>query len=65
MQVYKGQTAKEKCMHILDNYENNLTEKCSGLWLDSDLYIAFDNRSRDCWVEEFQTLKEALAYIAN
>lgn len=65
MKVYKGQKAKEKCMYILDSYENNLTEKCLGLWSDDDVYIAFDNSSNDCWVEEFQTLKEALAYIAN
>ncbi len=34
-----------------------------GIYKDGDKWIAFDNKSRDCWVEEFTTFKKAFDYL--
>jgi hypothetical protein len=39
MQIYIGKNAKRKCTHILNNYQDNLTERCLGMWLDNNVYI--------------------------
>ncbi len=68
MTTYKGQEAKIVCELILANDDYNTPldgydHQSAGFWKENDKWIAYDNRTGDCWVEEFSTRKEAAEYI--
>lgn len=35
----------------------------NGYYIDNGVYVAFDNSTNDCWIEEFKTRKEALKWL--
>ena len=35
----------------------------SGYFQDESQWIAYDNRTNDCWVEQFKTRKECLRWL--
>lgn len=41
----------------------NPSHQCTGLYQDGEEWIAFDNRTNECWQEEFPTEEEALSYL--
>lgn len=41
----------------------NPSHQCFGIYQDGEEWIAFDNRTNECWQEEFPTEKEALSYL--
>lgn len=54
----------EKARQILkENIENRANYICSGYFLEGDIWIAFDNYTEDCWVEEFTTEELAICWI--
>ena len=36
-----------------------------GFFREGDKYVAYDNSTGDCWVEEFKTKKEAKDWLLN
>lgn len=34
-----------------------------GIFREDNKFIAFDNNTGDCWVEEFETLKDAIEWL--
>lgn len=75
---FKEMTAKEKTVYLIEksNHISNPTwcGDPSPLWFDFELisfifkeggkWIAVDNRTGDCWVEQFFSKKKALEYIS-
>lgn len=72
VELFTGEKAHEVCNKILAAYNpesdqfsgysrpENDTEVCSvGYWKEGDTWVAYDNSTYDCWVEEFATKKEA------
>lgn len=64
-----GETAEQVVFEILQsnnsqngNYPAHTGAK--GYYKDDDgVYVAFDNSTNDCWIEEFNTRKEALKWL--
>ena len=67
--MYIGKEAEDILTDILDNQEGDRYPKhkgATGYFLDeSGVYVAFDNTTCDCWVEEFDTVEEAINWIEN
>lgn len=70
--MYTGEEAKDILEEILSNEVNGrypLHEGDTGYYKEkvgvSDKFVAFDNATCDCWVEEFQTKKQAVSWIEN
>lgn len=65
--VYKGKRAKqvltEILAHVTDNGRYPHHEGDAGYYRDGKKYVAFDNSTCDCWVEEFPSRKQAVAYV--
>lgn len=66
--IYTGQEAKKVCEAILSNedYDTPIPgydHLSSGYWKECGKWIAYDNTTGDCWMEEFDTLKEAKQYV--
>ncbi|MBD3749581.1 MAG: hypothetical protein IE931_08800 [Sphingobacteriales bacterium] len=54
----------EKAIQILkQNLENTNNHICNGFFFEKNVWIAFDNYSKDCWVEEFHTKEMAICWI--
>ncbi len=67
MTIYTGEEARIVCDLILRNEDYSTPiegyEVCSvGFWREGDKWIAYDNTTGDCWVEEFKTRVEAKEY---
>ena len=65
--IYKGEDAKRVCGMILanDNYDTPLKgydHLSAGYWKEDGKWIAYDNTTGDCWVEEFETRRQAAQY---
>ena len=67
-----GITAKSILKNILDNvghdhlgadYPHHVG--AIGYYKDSEVWVAFDNRTKNCWVEEFGTEGECINWIQN
>ena len=65
--IYKGKRARqvltEILNHITDNGRYPFHEGDSGYYRDGNKYVAFDNSTCGCWVEEFPTRKQAADYV--
>ena len=73
--VYQGSVAQQACHAILAANSNNALDhtkydqpveginiKSAGFWEEDGKWIAYDNSSYDCWVEEFDNKKDARVY---
>lgn len=68
--LYKGKTAKKVCEMILAANEDwpytnpieGYDHKSSGYYKEGKVWIAFDNTTEDCWIEEFESRKDAVDY---
>lgn len=58
--IYTGEKANQILKQNLENKENHI---CSGYFLEGDIWIAFDNHTEDCWVEEFDTKEMAVCWV--
>ncbi len=69
--VYTGDEARDKVNHLLtevspgkSQYQlGDPADRCCGYFLDSDRWVAFDNRTGNCWVEVFRKEKLCLKYL--
>lgn len=70
--IYTGMQAKLICNRILDEGYNEETGKydlpvleyhntldATGYWKEEGVWVAFDNKTGDCWVEEFRSEAKA------
>lgn len=55
--IYCGTTAKEILLG------NNTQNGFKGYFLDEKKWVAFDNNSGDCWVEEFNNEEMAICWL--
>ena len=60
--IYRGRKAKKILWKNLDNREYN---RCLGYFRDKKLWVAFDNTTGACFVEEFKSEQMAICWIAN
>lgn len=66
--IYKGREAADALMEILWRHAEDGTypymKGTCGYFNDDeqDVWVAYDNTTGDCWVEEFKTEKEAKEY---
>lgn len=63
MKILTGNDAEHILTEILDGF-NIDTHKfpepyVTGFYKDGNVYIAFDNLTKNCWVEEFKTARAA------
>ena len=58
--IYTGIKANQI---LKQNLENKECHVCSGYFLEGDVWIAFDNSTKDCWVEEFATKEMAICWV--
>lgn len=65
-----GKEAKQYVTETLDSHTNNSKKyhHPSGLYLkgyywDEDVWVAFDNTTNDCWVEEFDREKDCIEWL--
>lgn len=66
--IYVGEEAKNILADILNNQNGDRYpkhENATGYFRDKNVYVAFDNTTCDCWVEEFATAKKAVNWIKN
>lgn len=47
------------------NLFENANIRLKGYYRDNGIWIAFDNFSGDCWVEEFSKEEQAIAWLCN
>ena len=73
--VYQGSVAQQACQAILAANINNalghtkydqpvegINIKSAGFWEEDGKWIAYDNSTYNCWVEEFDNMKDAMVY---
>jgi hypothetical protein len=65
MKVIKGKKAKEILRQLLYYGEHKLkyTPYCKGYFKCRSCYVAFDNQTGDCWVEEFRNRLQAMIWL--
>ena len=70
--ILKGKRADKTLREILDRQEGDIYPHLVGACgyfkefnpcTQKTVWIAFDNTTADCWVEEFATQEQALAWI--
>lgn len=65
MKIYTGIDA-ENILHDMlneEHHEFSSAEKCCGYYYTGYAWLAFDNTTGDCWMEEFETEEEAIRWI--
>jgi len=73
--IYTGSEAQRACNAILEANRDFSSDSVkynkpvdgidilsAGYWEEDGKWIAYDNSTYDCWVEEFKTKKEARLY---
>jgi hypothetical protein len=60
--IYCGKIAKDILNENLGNRKHN---KCKGYFFNKTVWIAFDNSTGNCWVEEFSTEGLAICWLEN
>lgn len=60
--IFCGRMANEVLNENLDNQNFN---KCKGYFFEKKMWIAFDNTSGNCWVEEFINEELAICWLEN
>lgn len=77
--IYQGPLAQQVCKHLLapsatdPNRENYSTRTphpfldihSCGYWEENGVYVCYDNVGDECFMEEFKTKSEALAWCQN
>ena len=71
--LYTGEQAHQIVGEILESITTDKNGNSSypahegdqGYYKEGDKWVAFDNSTCDCWVEEFNTRKEAIDWIGN
>lgn len=76
MKIYKSTEAENKLIEILELNDFKNSERCKGMFAHTVpapeigfhhikliCWVAFDNSTGDCWVEEFATLRECLDWV--
>ena len=67
--VYKDKEAETLLRIILQNIDPDgkypFHKGDAGYYKHKKVWVAFDNETGDCWVEEFKTEKEAVDWINN
>ena len=67
--MYTGEKAKSILTDILSSLDGDqypMHDDATGYFLDeSGVYVAFDNTTCDCWVEEFDSVEKAINWIEN
>ena len=58
--IYYGKTARDLLQKNLDDRNYN---KCRGYFIDDNTWVAFDNTSGNCWVEEFKNEETAICWL--
>lgn len=58
--IYFGNTAQ---LILQKNLQDSKLFLCRGCFLENDTWIAFDNRNRECFVEEFATKEKAICWL--
>ena len=59
--ILLGNEAKEMCEDLLDKKGIIVIDQdCStGMWYENGKWIAYDNSTGDCWLEEFTDIRDA------
>ena len=60
--IYYGKIANEILNKNLDNRNFN---KSKGYFFDKKMWVAYDNTTGNCWVEEFKTEGLAICWLEN
>ena len=65
---YVGDFARTVCNYILKHYDDAkemYTEffGTTGVFQENGKWVAYDNTTGDCWVEEFKTKREAERWV--
>lgn len=68
MTIYEGEEAYKVCNTILANGDFSTPIEgyevfSAGFWREGYKWIAYDNTTGDCWVEEFKTMEKAKGWI--
>ena len=53
----------QEALEALDNKEP--IHHAEGYFIENDTYVAFDNSTGDLWVEEFDTVQEAIDWLSD
>ena len=66
MTIYTEEVAKAILFYLLANHQGGKypAPHVCGIYFEENIWIAFDNSSGDCWVEEFEEMSEAYEWIA-
>ncbi|MCK9450916.1 MAG: hypothetical protein M0Q90_04445 [Bacteroidales bacterium] len=62
MMIYTGKTANTLLHQNLEDRKSNI---CKGYFCQENRWIAFDNSTGNCWVEEFYTEEKAICWLEN
>lgn len=77
MKILKGKKAKQTLIYLLSTsmedkngiplYQKRLAQNDNliGYYKNNNIWEVFDNRSHDCWVENFKTEQECIDYLNN
>lgn len=60
--IYTGKQANNIFQKVLVNRK---IEKCCGYFFEKNAWVAFDNSTEDCWVEEFKSEELAICWLEN
>lgn len=60
--IYTGEVAKDV---LLKNLDNPLQIPFCGYFFDGRVWVAFDNKSNECWVEDFEDEETAICWLHN
>lgn len=58
--MIEGMNAKAICEEILASPEYSAHPGAKGLWKENGKWVAFDNISCDCWMEDFHQGRKLL-----
>lgn len=69
--IYTGDDARRKVDHLLTEVERgksqyqlrNADDRCCGYFQDGNRWIVFNNRTNECWTEEFRSEKRCRKYL--
>ena len=61
--IVTGQQARQILNEILEHDGYMYKQGYVGYFQAGDSYVAFDNTTADCWVEEFESKEDAVQWI--
>lgn len=60
--IYRGKFAKDILNSTLKNLKSNYSK---GYFFEDKTWVAFDNSTKNCWVEEFSSEEMAICWLEN